>query len=393
MNIDYLPIINVLASSLVIFSILIKLTSNYIEVIGYKKLGKNIQDIYYITSITWEIIASILLFKVFKFSNDINILILYGSITIIFILFIVSTFLLIFKKHKKEKPQKERVNYLKILKKVWNIDRKTTTTNIIKSSYIYVSIILLYYTLINRYNYNYDEIGQVISDTYLFGIFTGYFFYKLISKCLSKRLETLYEKLEKKDDDSDYVSEILNEVIRFSLPIIILLLVISGPLSRILCATKYNLLFNLFLLLPFYIMYDVILKFNIKYSGKKILLFVLLSGLTIKLIFEIPLINAMYRAGYTLVFGSILSTIIGFIFSIISGYFLIKKKLHLHFLKGFEKLLNIIYENIIFCLVLVLFTLIVKPDTGGIIHSLFVIIFYIFVAGIFQIAKFILVKR
>ena len=66
---------------------------------------------------------------------------------------------------------------------------------------------------------------------------------------------------------------------------------------------------------------------------------------------------------------------------------LIKKKLKLSLLNNFNDILNMIYENIIYSLVLVLFTFIVKVNINSIIKSILVIIFYIFITIIFYITK------
>ena len=52
-----------------------------------------------------------------------------------------------------------------------------------------------------------------------------------------------------------------------------------------------------------------------------------------------------------------------------------------------ENILNIIYESIIYALFLVLFTFIVKVDINGIIRSILVILFYIFISIMFYIVK------
>ena len=62
-------------------------------------------------------------------------------------------------------------------------------------------------------------------------------------------------------------------------------------------------------------------------------------------------------------------------------------------LDNFNNILNIIYESIIYTLILVLFTLIVKPDTSSIIGSVSVIIFYLFITSLFYIIKRLITKK
>ena len=50
------------------------------------------------------------------------------------------------------------------------------------------------------------------------------------------------------------------------------------------------------------------------------------SGLIAKLILIIPLINSFYRMGYNLIYGDIISTIIGLLITITINYIYIKNK-------------------------------------------------------------------
>ena len=119
----------------------------------------------------------------------------------------------------------------------------------------------------------------------------------------------------------------------------------------------------------------------------KNVLIALVIGIAVKILFEVPLINTIYRMGYSLTLGSIVSIVLGFIVSIIIGIILIKTKLKINLLDNFNSLLNIVYESIIYALVMVIFTLLVKIDTHTMISSILVIIFYIFITIIFYIIK------
>ena len=122
-------------------------------------------------------------------------------------------------------------------------------------------------------------------------------------------------------------------------------------------------------------------------NKEKNVFIVLLVGVLVTLMTSIPLIDASYRMGYNLVGGSLISIILGFSVSTIIYIILINKKLKLSLLDNFNNILNIIYESIIYALFLVLFTFIVKVDINGIIRSILVILFYIFISIMFYIVK------
>ena len=148
-----------------------------------------------------------------------------------------------------------------------------------------------------------------------------------------------------------------------------------------------NIILNVSYILVFYILYNLIINLNIICNKEKNIIITLFTGLIITLITSIPIINSSYRMGYNLVGGSLISIILGITISIIIGIILIKKKLKLSLLNNFNDILNMIYENIIYSLVLVLFTFIVKVNIDSIIKSILVIIFYIFITIVFYITK------
>ena len=199
--------------------------------------------------------------------------------------------------------------------------------------------------------------------------------------------------INKDNNYKDLFHKILNKIINTSLTITIILMIISGPINITLFNNDYNFIFGLVPLIFFYTIYDSIVNINIICNKEKNIIIFLLISLITKIIFEVPLINSAYRMGYTAYFGSIASTILGLIISIIIGIILLTRKLKINLLDNFNSILNIIYENIILCLILTLFTLIIKVDTKNIINSILVIIFYIFITIIYYIIKRIIIPK
>ena len=375
-SIEGLNIVNIVAVLFILTIILIKLTGVYLEKINYKKLGNKLLSIYELLIIIISSITSILLYKVFDLKDYINIIILYSVNIIIFLIIMLLLYIFIFRKNKNK--VKEKYNYKELTKNIFNIDNNIVIYSIIKESYIYTSIIVLYYILINKYNYSYKSTSIIITNIYFYGIT----FIRYINYLLKKYLDFNY------NDFNKHIVKIIN----YLLSICILLMIISGPMCRLLFNTN-NFLFDLIILLFFYTLYDYVIDTSIKVNNNKINKISLLIGLIIKLIFEIPLINANYRMGYNLSFGGILSIIIGMTISIIISIIFINKKLKINILDNFNNILNIIYQNIILCLILILFTLIVKVDTQGIISSILVIIFYIFITILFYIIRKLINKK
>ena len=376
MSIKVLNIINVLGVLLTLTIIIIKITSIFLEYTKYKKLGNKLFNVYLLLILLVSSISSILLYQVFKLNDYIKVLLLYSVNIVIFIIIILLLYIFILRKNKAK--VREKYNYKEIIKNILNINKSITIYNLIKEGYIYTSIIILYYTLINKYNYSYENTSIIIVNVYFYGIY----FIKYISYILKKHLEV----------NSDNFSRQIIKVSNYLITITILLMIISGPICKILFSNN-NFLFDLVVLIFFYTLYNYVMDISIKVTSSKINKISLLSGLIIKLVFEIPLINASYRMGSSLYFGSILSIIIGMTTSTIISIIFINKKLKISILNNFSNILNIIYENIILCLILVLLTLIVKVENTSIIGSILVIIFYTFITILFYIVKKILKKK
>ena len=380
-------LINIKGISLVNICMCIYLYTNIIMKIEGEYINNKIINIYNIINIILVFISIILLYKVFHFDNYINICILYLTNIINFIFFNIMFYIFIFRKNKYVKKREEnKINYIKEAKNCLITNKINTIFNIIKSSYIYFSIIILYFILINKYNYSYDTIGNYITSIYLYGIGVIYFIYKIINNIYIDSFNELKNKIINKNEYNIY--NFINKIINVTISLMVLLIIISKPINNILFnGSTINIILDVSYLLFFYIFYEVIININMICNKEKNVIIILLIGLVISLITSIPIINSSYRMGYNLVSGSIMSIILGITISTIIGIILIRNKLKLSLLDNFNNILNIIYSNIIYTLILVLFTFIVKVDIDKIFNSVLVIIFYIFISIVFYIIK------
>ena len=355
LNINNLNITNLLCTIFISINIIIKIIKEY-------QSNNKIYNIYYILLLLINII--LLIIQKTKY----NIIYLYITSIILFIIIFILLYILKLRKNKN----KIKHNYLKDIKSILVTNKQQVLINIINSSYIYISTIILYYILTNKYINNNTNI--ILSNTYFFGIIFINILYKIIEKNI-------------KIDNINNYNIIINRILNISLMVCIPLMIISYPLSKVIYNSNYNILFPLIILLFFYIIYNTILNISINNISNKKINISMLSGLLIKIIFEIPLINSTYRMGYDITLGSILSTSLGLLITIILLTIFITKKYKINLLNNFNNILNIIYTNIIYLLILVLFTLIIKVDNTKYYINILVIIFYIFISIIFNIIR------
>lgn len=385
-NIKGITLVNISMCIYIFTNNIIKLESEYFSIEKYKKLGNNLINVYKITNIILTIITIIILYKVLNLDNYINISILYLISLLPFIIFNLLFYFIIFKNNKCSKKREEnKINYIKVIKKSIITNKIKVLYSIITSSYFYTSIIMLYFLLINKYNYTYDVVGTYITNTYLYGLIIIYFIYLLIKNNYIDKFNMLLDKIKNKEDYNIY--NFINKITNVTLSITILLIIISKPLNNIIFNNEINIILNVSYILFFYILYSIIIKISMICNKSKNIFITLLIGLIISIITNIPIINSSYRMGYDMASGSLISIILGFIISTIIGIILINKKLKLSLINNFNDILNIIYENIIYSLILILFTFIIKVNVTSITKSILVIIFYIFITIIFYIIK------
>ena len=121
---------------------------------------------------------------------------------------------------------------------------------------------------------------------------------------------------------------------------------------------------------------NIIIDIYDNISNKKIIYISLFLGLIVKIATEIPLINAFYRMGYNLIYGDILASILGMILSIVINYIYIRNKEKTKD-NYFTKLLDIFYENIILCIVLIIIQFIIPIKTDNYFKALGLLIIYL----------------
>ncbi len=367
--------------------LIIKLINNYLNILNYKK--NILLNTYKITTIILSVILIIISPKI-KLIDYQKIILVYLLPVLIGIILLIITYISVLRKktNKQKKREEVKINYLKDIKNSL-IDNKTIIIyNLVSSSYIYIGIIILYYIMLKKYHYDYKDISIYITNTYLYGILLIYYINIIIKKIYQKEINSINE-----ENIQDKLHKVLNKLLNTLLSLAILLLIIATPINNILFKNSYNFIISLVPLLFIYTIYDFTINLNINITSRKNTIYLLQIGLLISIIFQVPLINSAYRMGYSLESGSVSSIILGMIISITISIILITKKYKISPLDNFKNILNIIYENIILCLILVLFTLVIKVDTTTKLSSILTIIFYIFITIIYYIIKKIILPK
>ena len=335
----------------------ISVLSEYLENTTNKHI--NIITIYNVLDKILLLLISLFVFRIFKLNNIISISLLYLSkilATLIIVIYLYTTKKINFKVND---VNKDNLDYKKEIKYILANNSHLSIIKIVKYSYYYISVIILYLALSTRYNYKIGDIENIITFTYFYGLV-------LINYIMYIVKEATREKNE--------IDKLYN-----SFKVILTFSIILSIISPLICKVIFNdpsksIYFTMIIFLAIFILLCDITYDEIK---NKIITYISLSvGLLFKIILVIPLINSFYRMGYDLLYGDITSTIIGMFLSTIINYIYMRNKSK-NKEKYFPKILDILYENIILAIILILVEFIIPIDTANYFKSLGLIFIYL----------------
>ncbi len=373
LNIDnILPIFVVMSISL-ITKPCVKIIAEYLENIKHNRHYTELLYIYHELDYILIVIIALITFRVFKLDVVIATASLYLS-KIFSAIIVMGTLYLLNRPIKHIKVfNKDNANYFKEVKKVLTKNSTKSTINIVRNSYYYLSIIILYLVFSTRYNYKLDDVQEIISFVYFYALsIVDYLIY--VAKLTIKGLPS----------DMLPTDKVYNSF-KAMLPMAI----IFGVISPLTCRVIFNDPSKSIYLVMINFMAIFVLLYDLTFDAVKNKLIInvsLISGLLVKVITIIPLINAFYRMGYNLVYGDVVSTIIALFTSIIINYIHLKK-INPSASNYFEKLLNILYENILLGIILILAQFIVPLDTRYYFKALGLIIIYLAISLAFMKIK------
>ena len=309
------------------------------------------------------IIVALLCFRAFNLKQEIAVGLLYLSKILSMLIIFILIYILNYSKIKMDKTLTSKINFKHDIKELFTKDAYLNVIEIVKNSYYYISIVIVYLVLSTRYNYLIPEIEANITFIYLYSLsIINYLIYlaKLINETLPIEMSAsnrIYQNFK----------------------VMLSIAIIFGIISPLTCKVIFNnpnysiyLVMTNFLAI-FILLYDITYE-NIK--NQKIIFISLIIGILSKILLIIPLINAFYRMGYNLIYGDIISSIIGLFLSVIINYIYIKnhEKIKHNY---FDKLLDILFDNIILAIILILLEFIIPINTDNYFRALGLIIIYI----------------
>ena len=383
-NIKGLILVNTIMSTTLFIKPILNNIINFVRVYKFKTLAGNVLNIYKIFNFILMAICSLICFKLTNIEVHISISLLYiCSIISFFLVYGLCHLLVLSNKIKKKqfKKQEERINYKKEIIDILSRNINISIIGIIKNAYMYISIIILYFVFKNRYGYSYIKLSSIINNLYLYAISIIYIIMLVIDYFEKDNIEKIKENIQNKKYELVNLDNYLIKMFNILLTIMIILNILSSSLwTLIFGSDDGHILYIISNITLFYIMYNIIVHISLNIMTNKKMYIVLLIGIFTKLATIVPLINSLYRMGYNLLYGDILSTMISYILVMSLLLIMNNKKYKIDFIKKFDTILNIIYYNIILCFTLLLFTIVIPIKVNNRIEAIKVIIVYLFIS-------------
>ena len=347
---------------------LVKLSLEYLESYNKPKLSNRLLNTYYILERIFLITIALLSITIFKLPIHISVSLLYLSkvLTLIFVGVII--YLVLKKQNISLKREQDTISYKKEIQGILKNNSHKSVIYLVKNSYYYISVIILYTILSSKYSYSIDLIANTITFIYLYALSITNF---IIDNVLS-----IIKNPEKK---TNVINQIIH-VFRCMLRISIVIAITSPLICKIIFTDNSNSIYlMMFSFLSIFISLYNITFDNIK--NKKIIYTSLIIGVISKIILVVPLIHSFHRMGYNLVYGDIISTIISMFISVIINYIYLKNRNKLE--KTLEKILTTLYENMLLCIILVILQFIIPIRTNSYIMSIIYLLIYVLISIIF----------
>jgi O-antigen/teichoic acid export membrane protein len=201
--------------------------------------------------------------------------------------------------------------------------------------------------------------------------------------------------LNDKEDIKRKINTAFQALITVILPLTILLSVLATPVWTMFFGSSNELgpiIFKVAIYEAFVIaIFNTTVSILHSISYSKTVVYSLILGLAIKIIFNVPLMHAFNYLGMHPAYGVVFATMIAFGIPLIINLIFIKKKLNIDYRGTFDKILKMVFAMLISVVVMMALKLIIPTDTTNRLMALLLFGFYTIIGG--GIYMFILTKN
>lgn len=374
---DVALVIRIISTALLIVPTL-SVTRGYLQGHGYITTSSLSQIIEQIVRVSVLLIGTYLSLRVFNLPLKLAIGLAVFAATVGALIAYLFLYLKL-KKNITEKPtitlEEKNIKQIEILKKILYCSIPFILIDFIRSCYNFVDLSTINKTMV-ALGYTITESESVVSVFSTWGLKLESILYALSTGLIISLVPNLSSShvLNNKEDIKRKINSALQSLLFIALPLTVILSSLASPLWITFFGTTNTLgpsifKFSIFVALLVTIFNTTVsILHSLSYS--KIAVYSLLLGITIKIIFNVPLMRAFNSIKIHPSLGVILSNSISFLIPLLIIFNFLKKKLDIDYKETSKTTINIVYASFAVMILINILNLIIKIDISSRFNSL-----------------------
>ena len=291
------------------------------------------------------------------------------------------------KEHKVKEP---KITNKEIIKKIFTYALPLIMIDLFRSLYNSVDVVTLVKTLVNDIGYNVADAESVMSIISTWGLKLNMIIISIVTGLMTSLIPNLTSSFVQNDMDEvkNKINKTYQVILVLAVPMTVGLSILAKPVWTIFYGDStfgpltYQYLVFVALATAIFTATTTIIQLLKEY---KTLYLSLISGILIKISFNIPFIYGFNKMGLPAFYGAITATILGFLIPVIICMRSLKTKYKVNFEVTLKEFLNILIAVIIMTLVLSVMKLFVSIDITSRLVAVLITLLYAVVGAIIYI--------
>lgn len=345
-----------------------------------------------ITRVSIIVIGSFLMYKVFHLSLKATVGCAVFAATIGGV---ISYLYLLYKERqnrgeflKKEKQVKEpKITNKDIMRKILFYAVPFIMIDLFRSLYNSVDVLTLVKTLVNDIGYTAKDAESILGIISTWGLKINMIIISIVTGLMTSLIPNLTASYVQKDmkEVKNKINKTYQIILFFTIPMAVGLSVLAGPVWTIFYgASKYGALtyrYLVFVAIATAIFTSTVMIVQLLKENKMVFIS-LISGMSVKVLLNIPFIHGFHKMGFPAFYGAITATILGFLTSSFISMIFLVKKYKVSFEPTVKEFFNILMAVIIMAIVLCGISMYIPLGTTSRFQAILVTVLYAVVGAV-----------
>lgn len=292
---------------------------------------------------------------------------------------------------KEKEIEEPKITDKEILKKILLYAFPFVIIDVSKNIYNSVDVMMLVKLLVNNLNYLAQDAETVMSVISTWGLKINMIVISISTGVITSLIPNISESFIKKDMDkvNNRINKSLQILIYLTVPMVIGLSFLTEPVwtifygSNALCVSVYKYYVFVCLSTIFFTVTITIVQLMKEY---KQVIITLITGLTLKIVLNIPFVYLFDKLGLPAYYGSITTTIIGFTTAGIISLIFLNRKFKITYKETLQKAIKSLVGTFIMLLTLIILKMFIPLNVTSRATAIIVVIIYTLIGAIVYFA-------